>query len=77
LLHRPEDFLVLFTHELFMSAVVWLLLTQPGEITSAHMRRFHAFAQGLHWPNTAILTLGMDDDLWLGGMLTNHLASSS
>lgn len=71
--HRSEPFLVLFTHELFISAVTWMLLTQPAEITSASMRRFQAFAKGAQWPHASILELALDQQFWIGRLMTTHL----
>lgn len=73
---RPEHFLVLFTHELFISALIWVLLTRPTEITAVHMRHFYEFAKGVWWPHASVLKLAQDQEqeFWIGGVMTTHLS---
>lgn len=51
-----------FTHGVFMRAVLWALMTGPGAPTAVQMRLFRAFGEVLRIPNTAIFDLLLDGD---------------
>jgi len=62
LVRRPERRVFVFSHGHFMSAVAWLILSRPGVIDSAAMRRFHQFTHAWSVPNCAILPLYLHPD---------------
>lgn len=67
---RRERRVFVFSHGHFMNAVAWLILTRPGVIDSAAMRRYHRFIHACAVPNCAILPLYLHPDgaCSLGGM---------
>jgi 2,3-bisphosphoglycerate-dependent phosphoglycerate mutase len=52
----------LFTHGVFMRAVLWALMTGPASPTADQMRLFRAFGEVFKIPNTAIFDLRLDVD---------------
>jgi 2,3-bisphosphoglycerate-dependent phosphoglycerate mutase len=52
---RREQFIHVFCHGYFMSAVAWLMLTRPSVLDAAAMRRYYHFIHGNTVPNCAIL----------------------
>lgn len=68
-----NQFVVVFTHETFMQALIWSLMT-GWEITSDKMRRFRQFSRSFSIPNTAILQLKWEQSgCWYSPILTDHL----
>ncbi|GHJ50162.1 phosphoglycerate kinase [Catellatospora sp. TT07R-123] len=59
---RPDAPVAVFTHGVFMRAVLWAHLTEPAEPTPAQMRRFRAFSLAFTVPNTAVVNLRLDGD---------------
>jgi len=59
---RPERRTFVFSHGLFMSALVWLTTSRPAQIDSAAMRGFHQFVHGCTVPNCAVLPLHVHGD---------------
>ncbi len=57
LARREERLVFVFSHGHFMSAIAWLLLSQPARIDSAAMRRFYQFIHACVVPNCAVLPL--------------------
>lgn len=50
----PYEFVAVFSHGLFLRALVWSLLSGLEEATPATMRRYHRFVTGLELKNGAI-----------------------
>ncbi|GET43820.1 histidine phosphatase family protein [Microseira wollei] len=69
-----EEFVAVFSHGLFMRAVLWSWLTNSVEISSESMRRFRDFADSFKLPNGAILKLQLyNSDIWFSPIITSHL----
>jgi 2,3-bisphosphoglycerate-dependent phosphoglycerate mutase len=68
--------IAIFTHGLFMRAVLWSLLSVSYDASAEGMRRFRAFRSALSVPNAAILQLRCEETIWIGGLLTSHLPAS-
>ncbi|MCX6760439.1 MAG: phosphoglycerate mutase family protein [Candidatus Nealsonbacteria bacterium] len=51
--NRKEDFVVLFSHEYFITAVKYLLEKKPNDITSEKMREFRKYFLSNRVPNTS------------------------
>lgn len=58
-------FVVIFTHGLFMQAVLWVGLMRPQKIDRAAMQQFRAFANGICIENGSRLCVQLADDrIW-------------
>ena len=75
--NRTEPFTLLFSHSVFMRALLWQQIAPPRTLSSEQMRRFRTFITAVHIPNTAIIKL-LDDghDLWVSGIQTSHLGNA-
>ncbi|HEX8071559.1 MAG TPA: histidine phosphatase family protein [Pyrinomonadaceae bacterium] len=70
------EFAVLFSHGQFIRALLWLLLSEPGEIGGEAMRAFHAFLQAVPMPNAALLQLRLGPEPgahYFSGIVKAHL----
>jgi probable phosphoglycerate mutase len=55
-LHQhPADFIVIFSHGLFLRGLTWMLLSGISEPTENAMQRYSNFVQSVRMPNGAIL----------------------
>ncbi len=67
-LHRVEETKtkhpVIFTHGLFMKALVWLTVNKTNHIDADVMRRFRRFCLCFDVPNTGVLTLSKNEHGW-------------
>jgi broad specificity phosphatase PhoE len=57
-----DEPIAVFTHGLFIRAVLWALMTGPDAPTAVEMRLFRAFVLAFKLPNTAIVDLRMHAD---------------
>jgi 2,3-bisphosphoglycerate-dependent phosphoglycerate mutase len=73
-----EPFAVVFSHGMFMRAVLWFLLANPQEICPKTMKYFDIFKQALEVPNAAIVKLkATSSEIWLSQIFTEHLSHES
>jgi 2,3-bisphosphoglycerate-dependent phosphoglycerate mutase len=71
----PDGFVAVYTHGLFMRAVLWTALITPTTLTPDLMRRCRRFMGGLIVPNGSIIKLLIrDEELFFSPVLTDHLA---
>jgi len=70
-----QRFVLVFSHGLFIKALLWSLVYHVAEADATAMARYHAFIRATVVPNGSILKLRTDDqgELWLTGILTDHL----
>lgn len=54
---QQSGFVVIFTHGLFIKAMMWQTLAQPATIDSMAMQRFYGFWKAFRVPNASILHL--------------------
>ncbi len=52
---RPAQFIIVFSHGLFLRALVWSILTGIAEATPQTMKRYSNFTQAVQIPNGAIV----------------------
>ena len=72
------DFIAVFSHGLFLRAVLWHLLTGIDEPTKDAMWRYQQFVWGVWMPNCSILELMIVNErpIMFSGFLTKHLQST-
>jgi broad specificity phosphatase PhoE len=72
-----QGFVLVFSHGLFMKALLWSLVYHVAEVSPTTMSRYRAFIRATAVPNGSILKLRSDErgELWLNGILTDHLAA--
>jgi broad specificity phosphatase PhoE len=69
-----NEFVTIFSHELFMKAVLWSCLTPTLTINARSMQQFRAFSIGLQIPNGAIVKAQFQSsEVWLSSIVTDHL----
>jgi len=70
-----DDFVAIFSHGLFIRALLWVFLAGPIAIDAHNMRRYRGFASGFAAPNASILKVYVDGgrELFFGSFLTTHL----
>jgi broad specificity phosphatase PhoE len=74
-MQQQSGFVTVFTHGLFIKAMLWQILANPGVIDTVAMRRFHHFWQGFRVPNASILKMDFNSDgipCW-SPIFTDHL----
>jgi broad specificity phosphatase PhoE len=73
--HLEEDFAAIFSHGLFMRALLWVGVVGSAENSANSMRRFNAFRSTFRIPNGAILKVFVSDqrELFFGKFSTAHL----
>jgi 2,3-bisphosphoglycerate-dependent phosphoglycerate mutase len=70
----PGGFVAVYTHGLFMRAVLWTAFVAPQTLTPDLMRRFRRFMGGLIVPNGSIIKLLIrDEELFFSPVLSDHL----
>ena len=52
---RPATFIAVFSHGLFLRALVWSILTGIAEATPKTMKRYSHFTQAVQIPNGSII----------------------
>lgn len=57
---QPHDFIVVFSHGLFLRAFLWTWLMGTPQPTTQAMRRFQSFLRAVKLPNTAIIKTAYD-----------------
>jgi 2,3-bisphosphoglycerate-dependent phosphoglycerate mutase len=72
------EFIVVFSHGLFLRAVLWHLITGIDEPTKDAMWRYQQFIWGVWMPNCSIveLVIAHDQPIMFSGFLTAHLDNS-
>jgi broad specificity phosphatase PhoE len=73
-----EGLVVVFTHEMFMRAIYWALLSASFEVSAEYMHGIREFRLGLRIPNAAIARVGFEasGNTWLGTITTTHLPAT-
>jgi len=74
----PAEFIAVFSHGLFLRAVLWHLITSIDEPTKDAMWRYQQFVWGVQMPNCSIVELMITDSnpIMFSGFLTDHLANN-
>jgi broad specificity phosphatase PhoE len=68
-IHQHQGFGVVFSHGLFMKALLWTALAQPGSIDRLAMQRFCGFWRSFRVPNASILRISVAENqslVWSG-----------
>jgi broad specificity phosphatase PhoE len=69
-----EGFVAVFTHGMFMRALLWSLLFNDIEASINGMQQFRILLNLFQIPNGAILKLlNHNQEIWLSGVQTSHL----
>ncbi|MCB8965650.1 MAG: histidine phosphatase family protein [Chloroflexota bacterium] len=76
---HPADFIAVFSHGMFLRALIWFLLTGTTVATAETMRRYGRFLESVRMPNTAICKahFSQDSDILMSGFITSHLPAKS
>ena len=77
--YLEKEFVVVFSHEQFIRAALWLSFVKPTEMTSDTMKSFRCFLTSFSMKNGAILPIKFVDkeNVWIGTMITSHLQEDS
>ena len=72
---HPSPFIVVFSHGLFLRALIWSVLTGITEATPQTMKQYHHFIQALQIPNGAIVKakLPSTGPIFMSGFNMAHL----
>jgi broad specificity phosphatase PhoE len=72
---RHQGFGVVFSHGLFMKALLWTAMAQPGAIDKLAMQRFCGFWRSFRIPNASILRISVAENQQLtwSGFDIDHL----
>ncbi len=72
---HPAKFVAIFSHGLFLRALIWIILSGSHEPTADAMKRYAHFVQSVWMPNGSILKTTFDNHkpITLAGFDTNHL----
>lgn len=57
----PEEFVAIFSHGMFMKAVIWTLLLNDPPISADAMKRYRSFHYGFDLPNAGIIEMQFHD----------------
>lgn len=78
LTENSAEFIAVFSHGLFLRAVLWHLITGIDEPTKDAMWRYQQFVWGVWMPNCSILELVISENqsIMFSGFLTDHLVSN-
>lgn len=70
-----QPFTLVFSHGLFMKALIWSLIYNTLEIDADAMRRYRFFMRSMSVPNGAIVKIrqGEMGELWFSGIVADHL----
>ena len=71
---HPAQFIAVFSHGLFLRALVWSLLTGIAEATPKTMKRYSHFTQAVQIPNGAIIKaqFSINDPVFISEFNTSH-----
>jgi probable phosphoglycerate mutase len=75
-LERSEDdFIAIFSHGIFIRAILWSLLSSPVEMNSNSMKRFKAFIEAMEMPNGSIVKLKFwsKEEVWFSKVMDAHI----
>jgi 2,3-bisphosphoglycerate-dependent phosphoglycerate mutase len=77
-LHQmPNQFVAIFSHGLFIRALLWAVLTNVQQPTPAQMQRYSHFCQAVRVPNGAICRVTIDEKgLRLNSIDTDHMGEA-
>lgn len=78
LAENSANFIAVFSHGLFLRAVLWYLTTGIDEPTKDAMWRYQQFVQAVWMPNCSILelTISPNKPIMFSGFLIDHLANN-
>ncbi|MFB2920261.1 MULTISPECIES: histidine phosphatase family protein [Aerosakkonema] len=74
---QQTGFAIVFTHGLFIKAMLWQILAAPKTINAISMSRLYKFSQGFRVPNASILKMefGSGGIPYWSSFVTDHLPS--
>jgi len=77
LAENSANFIVVFSHGLFLRAVLWHLITGINEPTKDAMWRYQQFIWGIEMPNCSILKLdfSQNEPISFTGFIIDHLSN--
>lgn len=72
---HPASFIAIFSHGLFLRALVWYVLAEGPAVTAASMRRYSRFVRAVKAPNGSICRAQFPSSgpIYLSGFDTSHL----
>jgi broad specificity phosphatase PhoE len=74
LMQLEDEFVVVFSHERFIRAVLWLSLMGDHLLSSEAMQQFQSFIQSFRLPNGAILKCELNSsEIWFSELIVSHL----
>jgi probable phosphoglycerate mutase len=72
-----NEFVIIFSHERFIRALLWMGLTGSGQATPESMQQFQAFIQSFNLPNASILKCNLNSsEIWFSELMISHLVES-
>lgn len=74
---QSAEFIAIFSHGMFLRALIWSVLTGYNTATPETMRRYGRFLESVWMPNAAICKAQFsgDNDILFSGFITSHLPS--
>ena len=73
---NPAQFVVIFSHGLFLRALIWSVMTGTDKATPKTMKRYHHFVQAEKIPNGAIIKAQISDrEIFISGFDIAHLST--
>lgn len=77
LFQLTDEFVVVFSHERFIRAVLWMSLTGTPQATPEAMQQFQSFIRSFCLPNGAILQCELNQpEVWFSQLMVSHLVES-
>jgi 2,3-bisphosphoglycerate-dependent phosphoglycerate mutase len=74
LMQLQDEFVVIFSHERFIRAVLWMSLMNEEWVTPEAMQQFQAFIRSFRLLNGAILKCELNSsEIWFSEIMTSHL----
>lgn len=72
---HPAEFIIVFSHGLFLRALIWSVMTGTFAATSKTMERYSHLIQALQIPNGAIVKarFSLDDPIFISNFDVRHL----
>lgn len=72
---HPAEFIVVFSHGLFLRALIWSMMTGINEATKSTMQQYSHFVRAVHMPNGAICKAQFSENgrPCFSGFYTAHL----
>ena len=68
---QEDEFIVVFTHGLFIYALIWSLLTRDKEVSIKSMSKFYAFSSTFIIPNGSIFKFEVGETILINPVLKN------